>query len=164
MYKCNLLKSLEIKLENYKNHYILLSQHKKKKIPKFIQSSLRRHTATSFQTTAHATPGGDLTLRRQHYLPPSYAWAHRRPWLASVAIIERGKRVCLLSLPESTGQVCSLELQAMDGYSITGIRTRNSPAMTWPLFCCTTREANKQSINHRIQACMVLHNCRHSCI
>lgn len=54
--------------------------------------------------------------------PLLYTQVPRCPWLASVTLIDKEKRVYCPSVPESKNQFCSLELLPTDGCGLTGIR------------------------------------------
>lgn len=80
--------------------------------------------------------------------PLLYAWAHRRPWLASIAVIYRVKRVYHPSLP-LPGQVCSFELPALDPYAIAGIWMSDPIMIGQTLFCYATQVEAQVKLNHK---------------
>lgn len=84
-------------------------------IQKRIASSAAREAADHVFLTCRSH-SKESTIR---FLP--LAWAHRCPWLASVAMIDVSVHVCHASLPTPTkyGQSVVSWLALMDGYSVT---------------------------------------------
>lgn len=94
-----------------------------------IQTRLQLHREAS-QTHLHelllmqrkVTDSKESTIH-----PFQHTWAHRRPWLVSVAVIDRERERVCPSLPENTP---SFALLGTDGCVITGIRTRDFPTFS----------------------------------
>lgn len=80
----------------------------------------------NYQPGITCFPWGTQYQLRRHFIRTACSCAvhpllhHSRPWLASVAPRQWRERVSHSSVPESTGQVCSLKLPAMDGCGVSG--------------------------------------------